>query len=110
SATLSINKVAALYGVPARTLSGRLNGRQDRHTAHEDQQLLTAAQETILVEWIIRYSTWGLSPRKTLVEEMAFRIADIQDVRIYRIGVHWYERFVIRQSSRISSSLSVTLE
>ena len=108
---VSINKAAALYGIPPRTLGGRINqGRQNRQIAHKDQQLLSIEQEEKLVEWIIRCSTWGLSPRKILVEEMAFRIADIQDVRIYRIGIHWYDRFVVRHSSKIESSLSVTLE
>lgn len=47
---------ATAYGVPYGTLYGRVKrGRTTRQEAHEDQQLLTPAEEKKIVRWIEVY-------------------------------------------------------
>ncbi|KAF8721838.1 DDE superfamily endonuclease, partial [Rhizoctonia solani] len=44
-------QAAKKRGVPRTTLQGRLDGRQDQHTAHEYQQALLDAEEAEIVRW-----------------------------------------------------------
>lgn len=109
----SMRAAAASRLIPEATFRHRYQGnRQNRQKAHEHQQLLNREQEDILVQWIINMSEWGLAPRRWLVMEMAYRVADRHALESLTgtIGQHWYRRFVQRNASRISSSLSVCLE
>jgi len=42
---ISIAKAAKKYGIPSKTLGGRVRGAKPRVEAHEEQQLLTAIEE-----------------------------------------------------------------
>lgn len=111
----SKRKAAASRGIPESTFRERESGkRQERHKAHVHQQLLTEDQEEISVDWIVKKSEWGLSPRRGLVMEMAYRIADKESIVAMgltnEIGDKWYERFVKRHSKRIDSSIAGCLE
>lgn len=111
----SQRQAAAARGIPEATFRMRVSGkRQSRQKAHVHQQLLDETQEDVLVEWIIGMSEWGLSPRRMLVMEMAYRIADkvtLEAIGLSNtIGEKWYDRFVRRHSKHLASSISVALE
>jgi hypothetical protein len=51
--TFTLSQSATAYGVPYGTLYGRLKrGRSTRQVAHEEQQLMTPAEEKKVVRWI----------------------------------------------------------
>jgi hypothetical protein len=62
---------AKAYGIPRSTLHDRLNGSQNYVASHEHQQRLTAAQERILVGWILSEESCGRPPTHPRLREMA---------------------------------------
>ena len=50
----SIGKAANITGIAYSTLQRRFHGTQSRAAAHEAQQIITAAQERAIVQWIYR--------------------------------------------------------
>lgn len=53
---LLLRDAALLYGVTQTTLADRLKGVRTRQEAHAHQQLLSEAQEEVLVAWV---KSWG---------------------------------------------------
>ena len=51
------------FNVQKQTLYNRLNGKLPRNKAHEQEQILTNAEEKELVRWITRLTFTGYPPR-----------------------------------------------
>lgn len=56
---LSLQKVAASYGVSRTTMQAQIAGRCDLDNYHQDQQLLTPGEEQSIVEYIETLHSWG---------------------------------------------------
>jgi len=95
----TIQAAADAFSIPRRTLSYRLTGRSSRSHPHESRQILTYAEEKILVRWITQLTRTAYSPPPVLVIQMAenLRSQRIQlkpSARSQRpIGKHWLDRF-----------------
>jgi len=70
----SIHKAALAFNVPIATLQGRMSGRKSRATAHETQQVLSAAEEKTLSRWITRLTRTGFPASSALAIEIAEEI------------------------------------
>jgi transposase-like protein len=55
----SIRAIARKWSVAPSTLSDRVNGAIGRREGHQMQQLLSPAQEEILVNWILEQERFG---------------------------------------------------
>ena len=99
----SIRKAALMFNIPNATLQGRMSGRKSRATAHETQQVLSAAREQTLFRWITRLTRTGFPASPALAVEMAeeIRRGRVQLSRTSApssppIGQKWLSRFKIR--------------
>ena len=93
----SIRKVARLWNVSEATLRRRLKGAVPKPQAHVTQQLLTSAQEELLVQWILSLEATGYPPAHMQVKEMVrviLRCSGIQDPA--PVGEQWIRRFRLR--------------
>lgn len=91
----SLRQASALTGVPYATLQRRRQGAKPRTEAHQPEQLLSAVQERVLVDWIKRNDNWGFPPRLWEVEEKGLLLAG-KNPSLTTIGKHWVDRFVTR--------------
>ena len=87
STFLSLREAAKLYNVSRGTLTDRYNGVRTRAEAHEHEQLLSAAQEEVLVAWIKVMGKRGLPMTPHLVRD---RVADLIGKPV---GESWVDRF-----------------
>ena len=93
-------------GVCRTVLDARLRGTQPHNKAHENQQLLTHAEERELAEWITRLTRVNYPARPSMVRYMAEhvrrqRVIGINDqnnqhVHYEPIGLQWVSRFMGR--------------
>jgi DDE superfamily endonuclease/Tc5 transposase DNA-binding domain/helix-turn-helix, Psq domain len=100
---------ATVFNVPRRTLYDRVNGmKKARNKAHERDQILTHAEEKVLVRWITRLTITGYPPRYATLLEMAEeirkqRVKDkVQTVIYDDIGEQWVQRFLRRHPELVS--------
>ena len=92
--------------VPKTTLYERLHGCVPRNKAHEDQEILTCAEEQELAGWISQMTRVNCAPSHPLVRHMAEHIRSrrvcnineeyIQFVHYEPLGKHWVTRFMRR--------------
>jgi hypothetical protein len=102
----SYREVARVIDVLNATLSARANRRLPRNQAHEDEQILTNAEETELMRWITRLTLIGYPPKPDHVKEIAKSLRmrrivgmnnpSITYVQYHKIGKHWVPRFLAR--------------
>ena len=98
----SIRAAAAAFSVPESTVRGRLAGLKPHKTAHEQTQILSVAEERILVRWITRLTKTGFPASPALLIGMAKEIRrsrfqlSASPPSLRRIGDHWVERFRTR--------------
>jgi hypothetical protein len=92
------------YQVPRGTLTDRFNGKLTRKAAHEHEQLLTAAQEEVLVQWIKTMAKRGLPVTPMLVRD---RVADIIGGPV---GESWVDRFKERHKDDLKVKWTTGLE
>lgn len=62
SSFISLQKAADSYSIPRSTLRSRISGRQQRATAHLNQQRLTPEQEEFLVGLILKEDSRAQPP------------------------------------------------
>ena len=68
----SLHDIARDIGVPWSTLRDRVSGDHiDRPQAHEYRQLLSPAEEQVIVDYIARSAAFGHPASSTLVTEVA---------------------------------------
>src|SRR5438552_2523608 len=94
------------FNVQKQTLYNRLNRKLPRNKAHEQEQILTNAEEKELVRWITRLTFTGYPPRpvtlREMVEEIRKRRVRESTPTIMRnnesnpIGQQWLYRFLRR--------------
>lgn len=105
----TIYATAKALGVSETTLRARVNGRGTYVDASEDKQLLSKAEETMLVKRCTELTKNGFPPRKRTIEEMAMeiirrRVRKINDeegmelVHYPPIGKDWIRRFLNRHT------------
>ena len=92
---LSINKAAKKHNIAPITLRDRINGAQERHIAHEDDERLTNGEERALLAWILRLQVWGWPAR---VEQVGFMAEELCKVKgnYQPIGKNWPQKFMTR--------------
>ncbi len=94
-----------LFGVSQSTLGWRLKGEtKTSKEAHEDQQLLTKAEEEARVKMCSELTRGGYPARHNAIEEMAEailsgRLATVNTydsvlVTYHPMGIHWITLFV----------------
>lgn len=92
---LSIRQAAIAYDVNRQTIRHRMLGKRSLHDLHENQQLLTPAEETALLGFVDQFVALGFPPRKTMLEEKALLM--LRDRGIERpLGVNWAHKFLQR--------------
>jgi hypothetical protein len=102
----SIRKASNAFEVPFSTVQARMAGRNSYPIAHESQQTLTNAEETILERWITRLTRTGFPASPKLVLEIAEEIRS-ERVQLSRrtssttrpIGYSWLQRFKTRHTN-----------
>ena len=100
----SIRQATKHHGIAYMTISCRLAGGKSYTEAHEEQQLLTRAEEKALAHWISAMAMAGNPVRHAFVREMAMeirnrRIHGINDSTIelmsyLPLGSKWVQRFM----------------
>jgi hypothetical protein len=89
--------------IVAETVQRHVFGGLSRSSAHENQQILSVAEEKTLVRWITRLTTTGFPASPALVVEMAeeIRVGRLhlgkgESIYLRAISEHWIDRFRIR--------------
>jgi Tc5 transposase DNA-binding domain len=90
--TALIKPTARAFDVAPRTLSRRLNGGLTRQEGHSSQQILSASQEKMLVNWILEQERLGHASTHQRIREFAAKIRDCSGEDPH-IGKHWLTRF-----------------
>jgi len=95
---------AQVLGITSSVLYARLNGTLPRNKAHQEQQILTHAEEKELLAWITQLTRRNYAPRHRMVLEMAEhlrqrRVREINEqfielVHYDSIGSQWVSRFM----------------
>jgi hypothetical protein len=98
---LSRRKAAAIYNVPESTLRYRMNGRTPKPESRPAAHRLTITEEETLVQYVLDLDARGFAPHYAGVEDMANLLLAQRDAG--RVGKHWAEKFVKRQSSSLAT-------
>lgn len=96
SKRFTIVQAASEYNIPPTTLRDRLHGAQSRRAAHAHQQLLSNAEEGILVSWAVRLASFNLPVRTDFLTFMALKILRKRDPTKHSIGKNWLTGFFDR--------------
>jgi hypothetical protein len=91
----SIRAAARAHNVNYRTLARRAQGGISKRAARVEQQLLSSAQEEILVQWILDLEQAGNAPNHAQLREMASLISRISGGSGI-LGINWVSRFLSR--------------
>src|SRR5579859_1806804 len=88
----SIRAIERAFRVPYLTLKHQVHGRKTRVQSHEQQQILTPAEESELTRWITELTAIGYPPGFSLVREMGeeldkLHIQQINDNSIEHVRV-----------------------
>jgi len=94
--TLSRRRAAKIYNVPESTLRDRMNGRTPKPESRPAAHRLTVTEEEALVQYVLDLDARGFPPQYAGVEDMANLLLAQRDAG--RVGKHWVEKFVKRQS------------
>jgi hypothetical protein len=100
---ISIWRVATQFEVPKSTLTDRWNGTHTRKEAHENELLVTAAQEEVLVEWIKVMGRRGIPMTAAIITDY------VADIVGHTVGESWVKRFKTRHPE-LKVKWSSTLE
>ena len=94
----SINKIAALYGVPKSTLHDRISGRVTHGTKSGPAPYLNATEEKELADHLITVAKIGYGKTRKEVKMIAENVAiDKGVLRATRISDGWWKSFLHRQ-------------
>jgi hypothetical protein len=94
----NISEAARLFSVDRSTLSKRFNGvTNSRSYKHENQQILTKAQEGELVKYIQNLTACGLPPTPAMVHTF------VHDISGRYPGKSWMGRFLSRWKNDLES-------
>lgn len=107
---LSQRQASATYGIPKSTLQGRMNGREDRQTAHVHEQALSPAQEAEIVAWCDQMERRFLPVRLSHLRDYAEAILRGQHGpnADNMLSEHWDDRFQQRHPElRVTTSKQI---
>ena len=96
---MSVRKAGQKHGVPANTLSTRMNGGGSKDEAQHPDQRLTDAQEERIVTWILRQEQLGYAPSHSQVRsavEVLIRQSLAPRENFVPLGKNWLNRFTER--------------
>jgi hypothetical protein len=85
----SIRNAARDFMLKRSTLMDRLKGCPPRRQANEDQKLLSASQEEVLVEWVKTMARRGMPLVARTVRDY------VEDILGHSIGENWVTRFKV---------------
>ena len=111
----SVRACAKAYGLNESSLRTRLKNGENKSTSHAYQQLLTPAQEQMLVQWILDLDSQGHAPSHAKVREMAQIIRSVSNSTSNltgsppSIGHNWVHRFKLR-NPKVATLLGKTLD
>ena len=95
----NISATAREYNIDRSTLSKRFTGgAQSRQTKHQNQCLLSPAQEKSLVQYINKLTETGIPPTVSMVHNFVY------DIVGKRPGKSWSHRFCKRWIDTLDSS------
>ena len=97
-------RIAAEFDIPQATLSGRVSGKHlPRREAHSYRQLVTPAEEDVLVDYIRRMASYGFPASATTIQEVAnlirrnrLLITMSPTHQITPLGKNWIDKFKSR--------------
>ncbi|EKJ68393.1 hypothetical protein FPSE_11401 [Fusarium pseudograminearum CS3096] len=69
----SVKGAARRNNVPPSTLRNRFRGSRSAKEAHEACQRLSAVEERLIVSWFVLQDTFGMTPTKTQITELAVK-------------------------------------
>ena len=100
----SMRGTAAVFDVSRSTMSDRVSGRHlPRHEAHAHRQLVTAAEEEVLVDYICRMASYGFPASPSVIRDVAnlirqnrLLITSSPTHQIVPLGKNWIEKFKSR--------------
>jgi DDE superfamily endonuclease/Tc5 transposase DNA-binding domain len=104
----SLRAIEKKYGVCRKTLKRRHEGHVSRRIARQQQQLLSAEQEQLLVSWILMLEAEGHAPTHNTVREMAGQISRFSGGPA-TVGNKWLSRFFTRHPN-IHSKLGKNID
>ncbi len=90
----SVQKAAAIYNIPRKTLSDRLAGKRMRRDCEANSKRLTKLEEEAIVQRVLEQSAQGLAPSKLQVQEMADKLLKARDSN--PVGKNWVDNLVKR--------------
>jgi Tc5 transposase DNA-binding domain len=102
-------EAAKVLGLPRNTITRRVNGGLTRSQARQKQQILSSAQENVLLKWIKELTISGYSPEHRLLKEIAEELrtkrtydldnaspSSLEPIPNYQLGQNWVPQFIQR--------------
>jgi len=106
---VSVRKIARLFSLSNTTLQNRLQHKTTPSPeAHEQQQLLTKVQESVIIDRIKDCDDRGIPLRRRHVLDMVYQLQKVNG-KMGEIGKHWVDRFIARHPE-IQSKVGKTLD
>jgi exopolyphosphatase/pppGpp-phosphohydrolase len=97
---IPLTEVAYIHNCDRSSINKRLRGTTKSHTiAAQNRQVLSPAEEQVLVKWAIQYHQWGLPLRVYHLDQFAFKILlrkAQSGVSSPYIGTNWHLSFLQR--------------
>lgn len=93
----TLTAIAHYYGVAPSTLHALVNGRPTIKESNEMKQLLSTAEETALVKYLIRQAKRGFPLTPRMVVEKVVAILEAKSGEPMEVGHEWFMRFMHRQ-------------
>ena len=105
----SAYEAAKVLGLPRNTITRHVNRGLTRSQARQKQQILSSAQENILLKWIKELTISGYSLGHRLLKEIAEELrrkqtynldnmssSSLEPIPNYQLGQNWVPRFIQR--------------
>lgn len=89
----SLRKAAANHGIPAMTLSDRVQQKSQKpQAAHEAQQRLSDVQERKIMDWILRQESLGYATTASAIRCVVLRLLELMG-DTDKLGRKWVQHF-----------------
>lgn len=105
---MSQAKAAALYGIPASTLSVRLRGAKPVKYSKIHAQRLSPSQEDFVTDWCLNEEKAGRAPTRRQVVAFAEEILR-QGGNLEPLGARWIDRY-LKRNPRVHTKNSTLLD
>ena len=106
----SVRRAASAHSISHATLARRYKGGQNAFNGQVANQLLTAAEETQLVQWRTELIGRNVPARVNMINSMAGTILRAQQPSsTAQVGTRWYRGF-LKQNPKLTTKLSRNLD